>query len=138
MSSTGTSSVEGRSLQDSADASDLYLKQSIDDLHVSLFLEPCPVAAGRAADGAAGRHGHGGQLRSLELIHRIIRRRHGRSGVKFLTSQVLSSGKSSNLLHHVPQAGGGGGLTGQPGGMDAADRVFVGGLPYYLNEEQVA
>jgi splicing factor U2AF subunit len=32
--------------------------------------------------------------------------------------------------------GGGGGLTGQPGGMDAADRVFVGGLPYYLNEEQ--
>ena len=38
----------------------------------------------------------------------------------------------------LPQqpGGGGGGLTGQPGGMDAADRVFVGGLPYYLNEEQ--
>jgi RNA recognition motif. (a.k.a. RRM, RBD, or RNP domain) len=36
----------------------------------------------------------------------------------------------------VQPGGGGGGLTGQPGGMDAADRVFVGGLPYYLNEEQ--
>jgi splicing factor U2AF subunit len=24
----------------------------------------------------------------------------------------------------------------QPGGMDANERVFVGGLPYYLTEEQ--
>lgn len=50
-------------------------------------------------------------------------------------SRIWITQLTSSAVHLQP-GGGGGGLTGQPGGMDAADRVFVGGLPYYLNEEQ--
>ena len=54
-----------------------------------------------------------------------------------------SSGPNPNLnLAAIGLGGAGGGMGGAGGGMttgggaDQAERIFVGGLPYYLTEEQ--